>query len=102
LSDKFVLALHPLRLWLSVIRRLGFFFGSFQVQCQKFFDNLFVRQIFWPALRGGNGGVQLLMRETLVVKVHERPVFQFIGAIRRAQLLPERTAIVECLDVTLF
>jgi hypothetical protein len=68
------------------LRGFGFLGGAFKIQSEQFFQNLFVRQIGWPAVGGGDGGIQFLVREikprgTFVVKFRERALFQLGGAI---------------------
>ena len=65
---------------------LGLFFGTLKVQGEEPFQDLFIAQIGGPAVGGGDGGVEFLVREVkpggaLVVEVRERALFQLGGAI---------------------
>jgi len=68
------------------LRGFGFFGGAGQVQREQVFEDLFVREIGRPAIGGGDGGIQFLVRQiepggALVVKVREGALFQFGGAL---------------------
>jgi len=60
---------------------LGFFGCTFKVQRQQQFQKLLVGEIGWPAVSGGNGGIEFLVCDVqpcraFVVKIRERTLLK--------------------------
>src|SRR6266516_2719491 len=93
ISEHFVFALGAKAARLFHRRGFRFFGGAFKVQGEKLFENLFVAQLAGPAVGGGHGRVEFLVREikprgTLVVELRERALFELGGAIGVARFKP--------------
>jgi hypothetical protein len=85
---------------LSHLCGFGFFCGTLKVQGEEALQNLFIAQISGPAVCGGDGGVELLVREVqpggaLVVEVGERALFQLGGAIGVARFKARVTHVAD-------
>src|SRR3989442_847012 len=91
ISEHFVFSLGARTARLFHRRGFRFFGGAFKVQGEKLFEDLFVTQVGGPAVGGGNGGVEFLVREVeprgaLVVKVRERALSELGGALGVARI----------------